>query len=357
MATSAGGRPLAATEGFAQRESRPILWWAALGLAVVLFQIYLYAAWILSGDFTPAPVGPDPIPASTLFFVRAFEIGSTLTMFAVWYWAWRACKRDGRLALEAILVIGWALTWWQDNLTWWARTNWFYNAYLVNYGNWTRHIPGWVNPVSHIQAEPIFFTMFGYMGWFTWASMCAAWSMTWFKRRKPHLSTMQLIVIGWLTLCLFDLTAEGSFVRTGVYAIPIVVRKWSLWGGQTYQFPLYESLFFSTVWAAPGILFFFRDDKGHTIIDRGVDSIKSVRLRPWLRILAMTGFINLCWQPYNMVWTYITMTGDATPEGYPSYMRAGQCGEGTRYECGGPDYSIPTQTSTKDPLKPGASPP
>lgn len=338
-------------QGFAQEAPRAIVWWAALGALVLALEIYVMGSWVLSEDFKPSPIGNDPVPAFTLYAIRFFEVAFACCFVAVSWWAWRTCKRDGRLSLEAIIWIAWATAWWEDPISLWSRVNFFYNAHTVNFGNWTAHIPGWVNPSSKLLPEPIFFAGFAYASWFVWASLLASWSMSWAKRRFPSMGTMALIAWGLGTLMLFDLIFEGGWVLAGVYAYPLVHQDWSLWAGKTYQFPIYEALLWGPVWAAPGILYYFRDDKGHTILDRGIDRVKSVRVRPWLRILAMVAFINLVFQFYNITWTFIGMTADQIPADYPSHLRAGQCGEGSAYKCGGPDYHIPLPDSKIDPMQ------
>ncbi|HKY92856.1 MAG TPA: spirocyclase AveC family protein [Nevskiaceae bacterium] len=319
---------------------RPVIGWATIGALCLLLEAYVMIAWILSPDFAPSPRGTDPIPALTLFWVRFFEGLSLVAVPVALWWAWRSSRREGRLSLDAIIILAWATLFWQDPMINWARPAFFYNAYFVNMGNWTNQIPGWVNPTSHLLPEPLLWMG----GMYVWlppiiCGMTVA-VMRFAKRQVPSLGTIGLIATGIAFCMLLDLVLEVLWVRSGVYAYPAAIGAFSLSAGELWQFPVYESIFWGPMWALTGLLFYFRDDRGHTLVDRGIDRVKAVRFHSAIRLLALIGALNVGFAVYNVFILWTTFQVDPTPSGYPSWLRAGQCGEGTPYRCAGPDVPV-----------------
>jgi hypothetical protein len=329
---------------------RPIVAWAWFGAGCLALQLYTYVAWILGPHFKAAPTGPDPIPDRVLLYVRLFEVLSILAALGVFAWLWRTCRRDGRLSIEAIVAIAWTPLWWWDAVYNWPRTIFLYNAYFLNRGNWTQEIPGWVNPVGSLLPEPILFVglMYFYIPVAIGAMCCAMLRRA--KTRWPSLGMAGLIAIGLLTCMLLDLALEAIWVRTQLYAYNGTVHRWSLWGGETYQFPVYESIFWGAVWASTAFLLLFRDDRGRTFIERGLDRVRLPRLSTPIRILAIGGYFNAIFVVYTAIMWFISFSMDATPAGYPSWLRAGMCGEGTAYECPGPQ--VPVALPASRPIPP-----
>jgi hypothetical protein len=338
--------------GFAHEPPRLVTWLAFIGALFVALEIYVFGAWILSPDFRPSPLGADPIPGVTMFWVRFFEGFSILAAPLVVWWCWRTCKRDGRLSLEAIIAIAWATLFWQDPIYNWNRPNFFYNANFFNYGNWTEQIPGWINPTGSLLPEPLLFMGLAYIWMPIVITLLTVALMNRVKARWPSLSVMQMIGVGMGFCMLLDFVIEVIWVRMGLYAYPNTLHALSINGGKTYQFPIYESLFWGAVWASTAILYYFRDDKGRTVLDRGLDRVKAVRWHGALRVLAMAAFLNISFGLYNTVMIWISFQGDATPAGYASWLKAGMCGQGTDYACHAPDMPVPLPDS--GPLPPPA---
>lgn len=319
---------------------RPVVGWAVIGALCLALEAYVMLSWVLSSDFAPSPRGADPIPALTLFWVRFFEGLSLVMVPLALLYAWRTSRREGRLSTEAVIILAWTTLFWQDPMINWARPSFFYNAYFVNMGNWTNQIPGWVNPNSHFLPEPLLWMG----GMYVWLPpiICAMTvaAMRFAKRRIPGIGTMGLIATGVGFCMLLDLVLEVLWVRSGVYAYPAAISEFTLFAGERYQFPVYESIFWGPMWALTGLLFFFRDDRGRTFVERGIDRVKNARLHAPLRLLALIGAINVGFAGYNVLILWTTFQVDPTPAGYPSWLLAGQCGAGSDYECPGPNVPI-----------------
>lgn len=343
-----GAKALA--EGFAQPQFRPVVWWAGIGLFWVIVQMTGYIGWIGSSDFNPVPVGTDPIPAWMIPLIRGIEATSVTVFALVTIYVIRTCVRERGLSTEAILYFTGASILWQEAVYNWPRTNFLYNGYFFNMGNWTEHLPGWMNPTSANNPVPLLFIGFAYVWNPLISALVVNLVLNKLKVHKPDLSLLAMIGIAFVTCSLMDTVMELAFLRTQLYAYPTTIHALSLWGGETYQYPLYESLTWPAVMATWACVYHFRDDKGRTIVDRGVDRVKTVRLRPWLRALAMIGLINSAYMVHNAISFFLSVQADAAPAGYPSWLLTGQCGRGTDYECPGPN--VPLSLPGSPPIPP-----
>src|SRR5882724_2225655 len=70
-----------------ERRSRPVLIWAGIGSLFAAFNIYLYTAWVVSGDFSPVAKGPTPVPTSARWVVHGWE-ALISTFFLVLLYRW-----------------------------------------------------------------------------------------------------------------------------------------------------------------------------------------------------------------------------------------------------------------------------
>ena len=326
--------------GVAPARQRPrVVWWAIIGAAAVAVQLFVFASWILAGEATPTHTGADPVPGSTKFWAISIQSISILLFAGCVVGVVRQCRRHQALTFDAILVMAWILSWWQDPILNYIRPVFFYNSYLLNLGSWTSQIPGWLSPHGHLLAEPLFAGSI--YGWMLLTSMLTCAGMRWAKRIWPRIGTPGLIAAGYATMIVFDFLVEGTFVRTRLYSYAATIHDLSLWGGKEYHFPLYEPILWGAVWASVGILRYFRDDRGRCVVEKGIDEMPvSTRRKNVLRTLAVTGFINVVFVAfYNVPIQWFGLHVDTMPP-HPTYLRSGLCGPGTEYPCPGPDVPI-----------------
>ncbi|KUI36207.1 spirocyclase AveC family protein [Mycobacterium sp. GA-2829] len=333
--------PQELSKGFIAKPPRPIVWLAVLGGLFLLLEAWVLTRWITSAEFRPAAVGPDPVPTHTLIAIRVMEIGGVILAIVMIIIAWRSSRREGRLSLEAILMIAFATLWWQDPGISWGRPGFFYNAHFVNMSSWTGFLPGAINPTASRLPEPLLCMGSAYIYGILLAGLFVATVMRRTKRRFPDMPVAGLVATGVGAAMVLDLIVEVIFIRFGLYAYPTTIHSWSLFAGTRWQFPIYESLLWGPVWAAAGMLLYFRDDKGHTFIERGVDRIQSVTWQPVIRILAVVAFMNIVYAVYNVAMIWTTFQAGPMPSDIPSYFVAEQCGAGTDYACPSPDVPIP----------------
>lgn len=120
-----------------------------------------------------------------------------------------------------------------------------------------------------------------------------------------------------------------------------------MFAGETYQFPLSEGfLFGGLAVGSMGILKFFKDDKGRTFVEGGIERLSiGEAKRQLLRLLAIYGYVHTAFFAlYMMPGMLVAVNADPYPKGYPSYMLNGMCLYGEQHnQCPGPGVSIPRQ--------------
>jgi len=128
-----------------------------------------------------------------------------------------------------------------------------------------------------------------------------------------------------------------------------------LFAGHTYQVPMSETFLFGGLGlGAIACLSYFRDDHGRTVVERGLDRVKTgARGRQWIKFLAIFGAVHLAFLVlYFMPQQWFATHSDAYPKGYKSYMINGMCeypgGSGAAQTrevagvpCAGPGVAIP----------------
>ena len=324
----------------------PIVFWAIVGAIIMVLQLNIWGNWIFGSNFTPTDPGPDPISQTELYYLYAIQaVSVSFCIYALWAWIFKPSMQEGRVTTDAMLAICcWTVLFWDPSMNY-NTTTVLYNAYAFNMGAWTLGSwPGWTSPMGHVLPEPLLVTGTGYLCWVYLMVVFPCWLLGKIKARYPNLgfvSMLSLLIIG---VMLTDMIVEIMILRTGVYAYPGGIREVTLFAGETYQFPLTEMLTFGGAVAVVAALRFFKDDKGQTWVDRGIDKMEmSDFRRQWLKFLGLFGFVHtaffLVFFVPNM---WLATHSDPWPEGYKSYMINDMCKYGdNRDQCPGPGVSIP----------------
>ena len=119
--------------------------------------------------------------------MTAFQIACPILALVAIGYVVRKSVRERQLCVEAAIVIGSAIAWWHDPLINWFQPALFYNAGLVNFGNWTQNIPGWLSPDGRLMAEPVLMIGMIYI-WMPLAmGSLARWAMGRARHRWPAL--------------------------------------------------------------------------------------------------------------------------------------------------------------------------
>ena len=314
---------------------RPVLFWSSVGAVCVLFAAYVYGSWIVSGNATPVDPGPDQIPAGTRVAMTVFQIACPLLALAAIVYVVRKSIRERALCVEAAVVIGSAIAWWHDPLINFFQPVLFYNAGLLNFGNWMENVPGSLSPGSRFMVEPVLMIGMIYIWMPLTMGSLARWAMGRVRRRWPTLGPVRTFLCGWLAVYVIEFPLEIFAVHHGLVAYPASIPGVTLWAGQTVQIPLYGPILWSLVLSSSGALMFFRNRRGQIRVEAGVETLQwaGPRVRALLRVLAVTGFLHVVAigvydVPVNFAGFYAGPT-----DTYPTYLRTQYCGPDTPRPC------------------------
>jgi hypothetical protein len=336
---------------------RPVLIWAAIGAIMLAFELYVLARWVTGPNLVRTKPGVDGVSSGTNAFYIALQAAVTLaTLTCLYVWVVRPWRREGRLTTDGMLALSGAMLFFWDMCMNYTSVSLLYNSHLVNLGAWANGSwPGWTSPNANLLPEPLFVSIPGYTCLVFGQVVLILFVLRRVKRRYPNmgvLGTVATIVIG---LTIIDTIIEGLILRSGVYAYPSAIRSITLFAGHTYQVPMSETFLFGGLGlGALACLSHFRDDRGQTIVERGLDRVKAgARGRQWIKFLAIFGAVHLAFLVlYFVPQQFFATHGDAWPKGYKSYMINGMCeypgGSGalqaravTGVRCPGPGVAIP----------------
>jgi hypothetical protein len=175
----------------------------------------------------------------------------------------------------------------------------------------------------------------------------------WFGARHSTMSAFRVFTVAYAGFTVLDFVLEGLFLRTGMYSYPGAVHSWTLFAGKTYQFPIYEILTWGLAWTLYATVYAYRDDRGMTLVERGVEKLRvGPKRKKLVRFLALVAVFNLIFLWQNTVLIVISTDQDPWPTGYKSYQNTQICGPRTAYACPGPKVLIPKQTTPTNRLQP-----
>jgi len=330
-------------------KAKPVKYWAVIGGFFLLLQAYIYGRWITSDRFTRIPTGPDAQPGYMDFFTTAWQILAPLGALAmVWFFIIKPIRRDGRMHIDGLFVLCGLFVYWQDPMVNYTQLFATYNTNYFNMGSWSEFIPGWMAPNGSNFAEPLAWTPFAYMWGLVGGVFVANKFMTWYKQRKPHSGTLGMLAITYAFFVVFDTLMESGFLRLGIYTYPGAHDHLSIGGGHFYQFPIYEALLWGAAYTGFAAVRFFRNDKGETVAERGIDELQATpKQKTFIRFLSLLGIWSLIFMAYNVSWGWIALNQSDWPEDVRnrSYFTSQLCESGTDRACPGADVPIPRPDS------------
>ena len=343
-------RPAAPLPLVQARRARPVLWFAALGVGFFLFCAYLMIRWVTGPDFTRLDPGPTPVPGYMRVAGWMFTLGGgavyvvTMVVFVVRPW-----RRERRLTFDGLVVLAVHTIVWADALQNIIQPSIVYNRALPNLGNWYGAFPGWISPHPEKLAVPIAWNWPVYSYTFLLPAVAGCALMKRVARRWPRLGNPGRVLIVFGVFVVLDVVLEGFlWIRAGVYAYPGSIEWLTLWSGRYYQFPIYQGILWPGVWTAFTCLRYFRDDHGHSIVERGIDRVAAgPRAKTVLRFFAIVAAANIVYVTYQLSLGAFAAYQTGWPDDITkrSYLVNELCGAGTDQACPGARMPIARRDS------------
>lgn len=338
-------RPVAVDEPVAHTQRAAVQWWAYVGVVFLIFWAYVLIRWVTGPYFQHVSAGPDTPP---LYMKIGQDIWQGAAVPIVGFLFWRLLirpwRRDGVIPFDGLVIPAALVMALQDPLSDYTGQVYNYNANLINMGSYVNDIPGWRSfgrPGAQ-SGYPFFFHILAYGGGVIFC-MWLGCKIMGYAQRRWGLGTIQLVLLCFVTMMIFDFFIEALiWMPLGFYTMP--GGHLSLFPNSYMKYPLYENIVGGLWWTAWPTLRFFKNDRGETLVERGVtDMAASPRRKTALRLLALIGVfqigylvtynlpIALFWAPDPGVWPKAIQQ--------TSYFNDHLCGAGTNRLC--PGQGIP----------------
>ena len=299
--------------------------WALLGVAWIVFIGQAWWRWLGSAtQFGPAPIlGPDTFSGSALVILRVIEVVSlAIAAATIWTFLVRPWRREGRLTLDGMIVIGSLLASGIDPLINYFHYTFAWNAHAWNAGSWLAFFPLHQGPTRYAEGLAWFVPQYLYLGIGLAAIECRIILLL--RRRYPGLANIRSFGMAFVAILALDIVLEQLFVRTQVYAFPRTWSTFTLFAGSPFQFPVYESIFVAVYAAGFTYLRMSAHDSpdGTPWLLRGIERW-SPRLRAPVKLLAVIGFCA-AWAAlsYFLPWSWMSVNADSIINP-PSFMLPG----------------------------------
>jgi hypothetical protein len=142
--------------------------------------------------------------------------------------------------------------------------------------------------------------------------------------------------------------------RTGLISYSATIPELTLFAGTDHQFPLYEPLSWPGTFILLSCLHFFRDDRGRTWVERGVDAIRFKRegTRTFARFCAIAGACQLAILiAFNIPYSVYALHAGPMPAPHieRTWRNGGVCGPTTAYDCPDPTRPISRESAPNRP--------
>jgi len=331
--------------------------WAFIGAIFIVFIAYVVYQWVTAPYFGRTPLAEGiEVPLNFKIGVHVVEVGMGLVWaYLIWTQIIKPIRQTGQPNTAGLLGIAFFVAIFWDPSMNWIQQGCVYNAYAFNLGFLSGEIPGWMSPRPNLLPEPLLAWSGGYPGFLLWMTFGGLAAMRFVKARFPGISNVKLAICGIFASMMVDMVLESLLIRfSGIYAYPGSIRSLSLWGGHWYQFPIYEAICFGGWVGFTSVLLYFKDDKGRTWVERGVEKMsfcKNSNFRQsMVRLVAIIGFCQVVELIiYVLPMPLITANADPFPEDTPAFFTqgSGMCGPGTGLACPRPDLPIQRREDLK----------
>ena len=299
--------------------------WALAGIAWIAFVGQAWIRWVFSDtQFGPAPIlGPDTFSGTALATLRVIELLSlVVAAVTIWVFLVQPLRRERRLTLDGMIVIGSLLASGIDPLINYFHYTFAWNAHALNAGSWLAFFPMHQGPTRYAEGVAWFVPQYLYLGIGLAAIECKI--ILALRRRHPGMANIRSFSIAFVAILALDVLLEQLFLRAQVYAFPRTWSEFTVFAGQPYQFPFYESLFVAAY--AAGFTYLrmsaHDSDDGLPWLHRGVHRW-SRRFHTPVKLVSVIGFCAV-WAAlsYFIPWSWMSVNADSIITA-PTFMMPG----------------------------------
>lgn len=226
----------------------------------------------------------------------------------------RDCRRAGTITFDTILFVGYFSGFWLDPLLDFRRQYWTASAYALHLRSWGPYFPGWDGAYPHSQYEGIFSTTgITFAAFYTWV-----WPTAWLTKRimrdRPWGWAKRATTI-FLIGCVITVAYVLLLLLAQTCAFPATIRDFSFFGGHYYQYSVLDDMSISGVMIVPILLMAQQSE----LTGKDVWFLRGAT-RPWQRILAGIGFINLLVFIFMMLQVVFNLSPDPIPADLPGHL-------------------------------------
>jgi Spirocyclase AveC-like len=325
--------------------------WATVGTGFLSLYVFSTARWLLGGHAKPTITGAESSPTWLLVGARAHEVVFTLVAGIVVYrTVVRPLRRDGRLGTDGWIVIAGVTVWWMDPVGNYNTISYVYPSTFHNLGCPQCYLPFWQsNALTY--AEPPLFTLMYYIGFTLVIMWIFTAAMRWYQRRRPQAGRATTVMFCYAVALVFALVSESIWLRFGGFIYAGAFHDATLFNNHYYQMPLYELPMTAALNTAYASVYYFRDDFGNMIAERGLQRLRGGRsYRNIVRYLAVVGLLNaillVCWVIPLGLSAGMNTDSWSTDVVQRPYFTQDICGPGTKYACQDPRVPAPRGTDS-----------
>ena len=318
-------------------------WLALLSVPLLIWQTWTIVAWLAHGPHQITQYRDRSTAAWAA--ARIFEPLMVVIALVLLVYVVRGCIRERRLTFDAMLCITGLSMAWLDPFEMFFQPVFLYSSNWTNLSSWCSYIPFVINVDCSRIPEPLPFLpliyTFGVLG----CTMLAGVLIRRVRARRPNISFLAMLSIVAVFGVLFDIALEYPMMVMHLWNYPGFPDAFSLIGGG-HRLPLGEVIGAALFWGGLSMLRNWKDDRGRTFLERGMEHVTSSRRRTVIQLFALItiGQLTLLAADWECaVWGLYS----SPYVGLPAHVVNSVCDAGgftnTRYgPCpGSPGYRIP----------------